>query len=168
MSEIDDIRMKAFRRIVKECGPVLLIDGNTEEAMSTTNDTPGKYGDQPKREPMLSDDFVPNILLTNFLHELLDNFDDELRNTPDYSKRKAWHEKRVAQLIERFLPDIYKQGVQAKIQRGELIVVKTTKFEDRNSFIHCTTCGWNMAWEAEGLCDKFKSCPGCTAKIIDG
>ena len=73
----------------------------------TNGDLPFKYG-----QPM-EDGFVPDKTMTEIVHAVVKNFDDELRNTPDYTKRRNWHLGKVGEIIG------------AKIASGELMVVKT-------------------------------------------
>ena len=55
MSELDDIRRKYERRIIKAYGPALLQDGNTEETTAEMMDK------STERAPLLSDEDVDGL-----------------------------------------------------------------------------------------------------------
>jgi predicted RNA-binding Zn-ribbon protein involved in translation (DUF1610 family) len=90
---------------------------------------------------------------TNLVNELVDNFNDELRNTPDFYKRREWHWKRVADILRRF--DV--------VPTGKLRVVEEVEYLSDGG---CSNCG-NTIYSDAGIerpnADWF--CPGCGNKI---
>ena len=54
---------------------------------------------------------------------------------------------------------------ESMITSGELMVVRTVKHEERDSFIHCSGCEWKAPWEVLSYSPKMNHCPGCGAKI---
>lgn len=106
----------------------------------TTNDPQAPYGEQPKREPLLSD-------------EDIDGWIEEDGSTMC-----------SLGMTDKEVRDFY----EAKITSGELMVVKTCKFVTNNydANIDCDGCGWSICYiHVED--NPMKFCPGCGAKIIE-
>jgi hypothetical protein len=90
---------------------------------------------------------------TNLVNELVDNFNDELRNTPDFYKRREWHWKRVADILRRF--DV--------VPTGKLRVVE--EVECRNTGKDEAWCEWLKCPCGESTRVGSNYCPGCGNKI---
>ena len=90
---------------------------------------------------------------TNLVNELVDNFRDELMNTPDFYKRRTWHWKRVAEILRRY--DV--------VPTGKLRVVEEVRYATDGS---CLRCGYDVMDRSDNLVPTPPPhCPGCGNNI---
>lgn len=118
------------------------MDPGVKVVSSTTNDEQGKYGEQPKREPLLSDDVIRETFRVR--HDV----------EPD-GYAHGIGAINVANRVRGFY--------EAKIASGELMVVKTAKgakLPPCGIMWGCEHCGYKWT----GM-DNY--CPGCGAKIVE-
>ena len=125
--------------------------GSIKATMSTTNDEQAKYGEPFEWGNPMSDGFVPDKFMTDLVTAIVDNFSDELHNTPDYSIRRKHHIRGVGAIIG------------ALITTGNLRVVEEVELVDGI----CPSCGYDagMPRDVNGQDMTPPYCPGCGNKI---
>lgn len=115
--------------------------------MSTTNDEQGKYGEQPKREPLMSDDEIHDMW---WFGESSD-----VKNRPEVPEGERLLVDDGYEWGAKDVRDFY----EAKIASGELMT------REEHERILASQDGWVPKRAMQ--CEAIAHCPGCGAKIIE-